>query len=102
MNEKEFSQPKSDSKGSEQDSFSSAKKDSKYWLFAMKIVVDFGFVLAVPVVVFVMTGRWLDAKYDSGPWLTLLAFVLAALVSGAIIYKKAKRYGKEYMELDNK
>lgn len=102
MNDQDLAQPKSDSKESEQDSFSSAKKDSKYWLFAMKIVVDFGFVLAVPVVVFVMTGRWLDAKYDSGPWLTVLAFVLAALVSGSIIYKKAKRYGKEYMELDNK
>ena len=74
-------------------------KDHKYYLFALKIAGDFGVTIAVPVVVFVLIGQWLDRKYDSSPWLTILAFVLAALLTGRIIYKKAKEYGRKYDQL---
>ncbi len=69
-------------------------------LLGMRITGDFGAVIAVPVVAFVLIGRWLDNRYDLGPWATVGAFVLAALVSGKIIYKKAKAYGKEFADLD--
>lgn len=76
--------------------------DKKYWVFALKIVIDFGATIAVPVVVFVLVGQWLDKKYQTSPLCTILAFALAAVISGKIIYTKAKRYGKEYQELDKK
>ncbi len=75
-------------------------KDRKYYLFALRIIGDFGASIAVPVVIFVLIGQWLDDKYDKSPWFTVLAFVLAAVLSGRMIYKKAKRYGKEYQDLD--
>ncbi|MEK7064880.1 MAG: AtpZ/AtpI family protein [Patescibacteria group bacterium] len=77
-------------------------KDRKYYLFAVRIIGDFGASIAVPVVVFVLIGQWLDGKYDKSPWFTVLAFATAAVLSGKMIYKKAKRYGDEYQNLDNK
>jgi len=75
--------------------------DRAYYLFALRIIGDFGISLAVPVVIFVLIGQWLDEKYHRFPWFTVLAFVLAALVSGRIIYKKAKKYGMEYQNMNN-
>ena len=75
-------------------------KDRKYYLFAVRIIGDFGASIAVPVVVFVLIGQWLDGKYEKGSWFTVIAFVLAAVLSGKMIYKKAKRYGDEYQKLD--
>jgi len=75
-------------------------KDRKYYLFALRIIGDFGATIAVPVVIFVLIGQWLDDKYDKSPWFTVGAFVLAAVLSGKMIYKKAKRYGKEYQDID--
>jgi len=75
-------------------------EDREYILLGLKITGDFGVSIAVPVIVFVLIGQWLDGKYETGPWLTILAFVLASLISARIIYKKAKAYGKEYQALD--
>lgn len=69
-------------------------------MMGLKIVGDFGASIALPVVLFVWIGQWLDEKYQSGPWFTVLAFVLAAALSGRMIYRKAKVYGREYQNLD--
>ena len=76
------------------------KKDRQYTLLGLKIVGDFGATLAIPIVVFALIGQKLDEKYGTGWKFTLLAFVPAALLSGKMIYKKAKAYGKKYESLD--
>lgn len=81
---------------------SQKNRDREYYFFALRIIGDFGVSLAAPVVVFVLIGQWLDAKYSTSPRFTIAAFVIAALTSANIIYKKAKRYGKEYQEIDRK
>ncbi len=72
----------------------------QYQLFAFKMLGDFGASIAVPVVLFVLLGQYLDGKYDKSPLFTILGFVLAALASARIIYKKAKRYGEEYKRMN--
>ncbi|MEK7131294.1 MAG: AtpZ/AtpI family protein [Patescibacteria group bacterium] len=72
----------------------------EYYLFAFKMLGDFGASIAVPVVLFVFIGQYLDGKYDKSPLFTILGFVLAALLSAKIIYKKAKAYGKEYKRMN--
>lgn len=73
--------------------------DRKYILFAIKIVGNFGGTIAIPVVIFVLGGQWLDKRYHASPWFTIMAFVLAAIVSGKMIYSKSKMYGKEYQKM---
>ena len=77
-------------------------KDRKYYLLGLRIAGDFGATIAAPVIVFVLIGQWLDWKYDKAPWLTVIAFVLAAILSGVMITKKAKIYGKQFQDLDKK
>lgn len=73
--------------------------DRAYYIFALKIASDFGATIAVPVVIFVLIGQYLDAKYNAAPWYLAIGFVLAAVLSGRSIYKKAKKYGQEYQKM---
>ena len=78
---------------------STKKNEHEYYLFALKIVGDFGINIAAPVVVFALIGQSLDEKYQTRPWFLILGFVAAAVLSGIIIYRKAKRYGEEYNKM---
>lgn len=69
-------------------------------MFALRIVGDFGASLAVPVVVLVYLGHYLDQRYHLNSWFTILGFVLAALISGKIIYQKSKKYGEDYQRMN--
>ena len=73
----------------------------KYMLMGFRIVGDFGATIAIPVVVFVLIAQKLESKYGGSPWLTVIAFVLAGLLTGYIINKKAKEYGQEYKKLND-
>ena len=75
-------------------------KERKYMLIGLRIAGDFGASIALPVILFVFSGQWLEGKYGYAPWFTVGGFVLAALLSGKMIYKKAKAYGEEYKSLD--
>ncbi len=85
------------------DEKTSKKSTSReYYLFAFKIMGDFGASIAIPVVLFVLVGQYLDEKYHRGPLFTILGFILAALISVKIIHKKAKYFGEEYKKLGEK
>ncbi|PIT87841.1 MAG: hypothetical protein COU31_00730 [Candidatus Magasanikbacteria bacterium CG10_big_fil_rev_8_21_14_0_10_40_10] len=73
--------------------------DRDYYLFALRIIGDFGATIAVPVILFVLIGQYLDDKYELGPYITILAFTLSALFSGIMIHKKAKIYGEIYQKM---
>ena len=69
-------------------------------MMGLRIAGDFGIAIAVPIIIFVIIGQWLDEKYAKSPLFTVLAFILAIVLSGISIYKKAKRYGEEFKRLD--
>lgn len=79
-----------------------AENNRQYYMFAMRIVSDFGATIAVPVVVFVLIGQRLDHTYHTSILFTACGFIMAALISGFAIYRKAKRYGQEYESLNQK
>ena len=73
--------------------------DRQYMLLAFKIMADFGATIAVPVVVFVLVGQWLDGRHENAPWFTVLGFAIAALLSARMIWKKAKEYAAQYEKI---
>lgn len=76
------------------------QNDRLYYLFALKIVGDFGATIAVPVVVLALVGRYLDNHWHtSRPYITIAGFALAAMFTAKIIYRKAKIYGETYQKL---
>ncbi len=73
--------------------------ERQYLLLGFRIMGEFGAAIAVPVVVLAWLGKRLDQKYGTGPWLLIAGFVLAFALSAAVIYRRAKAYGREYEAL---
>lgn len=73
--------------------------DREYLLFGARIVGDFGVTIAVPVVIFALAGKALDTRWRTAPWMLILGFLLAAVLSGISITRKAKAYGRQYQTL---
>lgn len=74
--------------------------DRAYFVFAIRIMGEFTFLIALPVVVFALLGKWLDGKYGTQPLFLISGFVLAVVISGFTVYRRIKELGKEYQELD--
>ena len=73
----------------------------KYMLMGFRIVGDFGATIAIPVVVSVLVAQKLESKYGGAPLITIIGFILAGLLTGYIVNKKAKEYGQEYKKLSD-
>lgn len=73
--------------------------DREYYLFALRIIGDFGVNIAVPAVLAALLGNWLDEKYDRYPLFIILCLIVAFLFTAKIIQKKAKKYGDEYQKM---
>jgi F0F1-type ATP synthase assembly protein I len=76
--------------------------DRKYYIFALKIAGDFGATIAVPVVILAIVGQKMDEKYSTRPLFLILGMAIAAIITARLIYKKSKRYGQEFQDLDKK
>lgn len=68
-------------------------------MFGLKIVGEFGGLIAIPVVLFVLAGRWLDGRWGTKPVFIIIGFVVAAFVSGMMVWKRAKEISVEYQKL---
>lgn len=77
-----------------------SEQDRKYAMFGLRIVGDFGASIAIPVVVLVWLAQRLEIKFGHAPYLTIIAFVVAAAFSGWSVYSKAKTYAVEYQKLN--
>ena len=69
-------------------------------LLGLRIVGEFGAIIAVPVVLLSMLGKYLDGKYGTAPWLLIAGFVLAFALSAFTLYRRAKRFRDEYLAID--
>ena len=73
--------------------------ERRSYMLGFKIMGDFGAVIAVPVVLCVLAGKWLQQKYGFAPFGILGGFVLAAAISYVTIRRKIKWYAAEYKSL---
>lgn len=64
----------------------------------MKLFGELTGWIAGPIIIALFTGRWLDNKYQTEPWLFLACIGLAFLISNIGIVKKTLRYIKEIEE----
>jgi undecaprenyl pyrophosphate phosphatase UppP len=61
------------------------------------IAVEFGFIIAIPLVVFGFLGKWLSNKYDNKLFLAG-ALVLALLISTICLYRMIFKLYKKLTE----
>ena len=58
------------------------------------IALEMGFIIALPLVVFALLGKWIDARLHTFPWITLVSIVLAVTSTSIWMYKRLKTYIK--------
>lgn len=69
-------------------------------MLGLRIIGDFGAIIAVPVVALSWIGKTLDSRYGTAPLLLVSGFALSAALSAFGIVRKAKAFGKEFDELN--
>ena len=57
---------------------------------ALALVAQLGFSIAVPMVVFIGGGAWLDGQFRTAPWLLFVGIFLGLISAGAALYQLAK------------
>ena len=76
------------------------KKDEKnkaWWQPALVMFIRLSVWIAVPIILAMYFGRWLDNKYDSEPWLFLISIGVAFFVSMIGLVKNTV---DEYKKID--
>lgn len=63
------------------------KQQSSTW-FALALVWQLGYTIAIPVVVFALLGRFLDKRLDTSPLLLLIGIFASITVSSIGVYRK--------------
>jgi len=59
------------------------------WSQLLEIGIDFAAYLAVPLLIFIYSGKWLDARYNHH-FFVILGIFIALGLSSYLIYKKIK------------
>lgn len=59
-----------------------------------KLVTELGFIIAIPLVAFVIGGQWLDRLVGTKVAFTLAGVLLALILSSYAIYLKIKKLSK--------
>ena len=69
-------------------------KEVNKWAL-VSIASEMGFIIALPLVVLALAGKWLDHKVgNSTPWFTLLGILLAIVSTTVWLVKRLKEYIK--------
>jgi F0F1-type ATP synthase assembly protein I len=70
----------------------SAKQEPKElgFLLSLRLAWNLGYIIALPAVLFGFGGAYADKHFGTSPWLILMGFTLAILISGIGVYRKVK------------
>ena len=63
----------------------------------LSFAIQFGFMIAIPLLGFIFIGKWLSAKYDNEAFL-YGGLVLALLTSTAWFYKRITALHKDFID----
>ena len=80
------------------------KYDEKvpWWQPGIMLFVQLSGWIAVPIIIAVFLGRWLDQKYNTKPWLFLATVIVAFTVSMIGLVKEATGAIKQMEKFNNK
>ncbi|MBI4280643.1 AtpZ/AtpI family protein [Candidatus Uhrbacteria bacterium] len=76
--------------------------DRAYLFFALRVMGEISYLIAIPVILLALLGKWLDERFLTAPKFLIAGFALAAFISGYAVWRRAKALGKEYQELEDK
>lgn len=63
---------------------------------AIRIVVDFTAIIALPALAGAYAGKWLDQRWGTTPLMFVLLLIVAFSFTAVMIFRKAKYYAQIY------
>ena len=66
------------------------KKELKTTGELISFAFEVGYTIAIPLIIFVLGGRFADKYFGTAPWLMLTGLILSMFATTVIIYKKTK------------
>lgn len=63
-------------------------------LEALSFVWDMVVIIALPTTLLALGGRWLDQRFGTPPWFTILGLIVALTVAYVLVNRKAKDIAK--------
>ncbi|MFA5133643.1 MAG: AtpZ/AtpI family protein [Patescibacteria group bacterium] len=76
-------------------------EEKSNWRQALSLLGQLGYVIAIPLVILALTGRFLDKKFHTSPWLLIIGMFLALVISTFWVYKKTAEIMKDATENKN-
>jgi len=55
---------------------------------ALKLSLELGYTIAIPIVVLALAGRLLDKKFDTSPWILISGILISIIVSSIALVVK--------------
>jgi len=78
-----------------------AKKNT-HWARSLSDAVNLASTIAAAVALGYFAGKWLDGKFDTEPWLTIVGFLLGVATGIKAMWKKAMSNGRPPLSGSNK
>ncbi|TAK04629.1 AtpZ/AtpI family protein [Patescibacteria group bacterium] len=75
------------------------EQKTRPWLFAVGLVGQLGFMIAVPIAVFALGGSLLDKNYQTSPVFLLGGVFLSGIISTVWVVQRARVLRDQYMKL---
>lgn len=66
--------------------------DANWWKPGLMILVRVSSAIAVPIVIALFLGKYLDNKYNTSPWIFLSLTSIAFVISLVSIWRSVKEY----------
>jgi len=70
-------------------------KNQSNWRQALSLLGQLGYVIAIPLVILALIGRFVDRKLHSSPWFLLTGIFIALIVSTFWVLKKTTEIMKD-------
>jgi len=64
------------------------KNEKSNWRQALSLLGQLGYVIAIPLVILALAGRFIDKKYGTSPWFLIAGMFLALIISTFWVYRK--------------
>lgn len=76
------------------------KEKSNLWQ-ALSLLGQLGYVIAIPLVILAIAGRFIDKKYDASPWFLIAGMLLALVISTLWVFRKTTEIMKNSTDEHN-
>ncbi len=65
------------------------------WAKSLSMAINLATSVGAAIAAGLLGGRWLDAKFDTGNWLTIIGFMLGVATAGKMMWDKLMNEGRK-------